>query len=186
MKTVLWENSADHSIEYCEFREEGHVFAGSMILLLDQIPTRVAYTVHYDAGWRTRRVYIQQKRSGQTRVIVLGTDEGQIWRNRDKLIPFATGLYDVDLEISPATNSLPIRRLNLAVGESREISAVWVRFPSLTLERLDQRYTRIGDRLYQYEAPTLNFQAKIEVDESGIVVNYEGLWRRIDSFTGTV
>ena len=66
-------------------------------------------------------------------------------------MPFLTGLFDVDLEISPATNALPIRRLVLQVGEAWKVESVWVRFPSLKLERLRKRYSRISNKSYKYE-----------------------------------
>ncbi|WP_148681759.1 putative glycolipid-binding domain-containing protein [Candidatus Nitrososphaera gargensis] len=64
-------------------------------------------------------------------------------------IPFAAGIHDVDLEVTPATNTLPIRRLCLEDGKSQQVDAVWVHFPSLTLEWLQQRYTGIDRRHYR-------------------------------------
>jgi hypothetical protein len=82
----------------------------------------------------------------------------------------------VDLNFSPSTNLLPIRRLELAVGEEGPAAAAWLRFPSLRLERLDQTYRRLGERAYRYESADGAFRRDIEVDEAGLVTRYPGLW----------
>ncbi len=88
------------------------------------------------------------------------------------------GCIDVDLGITPSTNTLPIRRLNLQVGESADVTAAWVRFPELTVEPLAQRYTRLDERRYRYESTT-GFSAELEVDELGLVVRYGDIWERV-------
>ena len=90
-----------------------------------------------------------------------------------------TTAADVDLGWSPSTNTLPVRRLQLAVGERRDLTAAWVRFPQLAVQPLPQSYTRTGERTWLYESRGAAFRAALEVDEQGLVVDYEGLWRRI-------
>jgi hypothetical protein len=89
------------------------------------------------------------------------------------------GLVDVDLGFSPVTNTLPIRRLEPAIGEVVAVTAAWVRFPELTIEPLPQRYVRLAERRYRYESAGGAFVAEIEVDDLGLVTTYEGGWRRI-------
>lgn len=74
---------------------------------------------------------------------------------------------------------MPIRRLAPRIGDAVEVTAAWVRFPELTIEPLPQRYTRLADRHYRYESGGGSFVAEIEVDELGLVTEYEGGWRRI-------
>ncbi len=94
------------------------------------------------------------------------------------LIPWATGLTDIDLSITPATNMLPMRQHPLQIGESREVNCVWVQLPALTLATLPQRYTRSDSHHYDYAAPSLNFQAVLSVDEDGVIVKYGDLWNQ--------
>lgn len=148
-------------------------------MVLESLPAKVSYRVKCDCLWRTRHVEVLLERSGKVSRLALAVDENQRWQENRNLLPFAEGLFDADFEISPVTNTLPIRRLNLKVGESVESTAVWVRFPSLKLESLKQRYSRVGDRCYMYEAPDLDFKAQLEVDEDGLIVKYGDLWMRI-------
>lgn len=94
-------------------------------------------------------------------------------------VPAVAGCLDVDLAFTPATNILPLRRLGLAVGDSREMTAAWVRFPDLSVEPLAQRYTRLDERRVRYESRGGAFTAELEVDELGLVVRYPPLWERV-------
>ena len=44
-----------------------------------------------------------------------------------------TGCVDLDLNFIPSTTLLPVRRLGLAIGQSAEVQAAWLRFPGFTL-----------------------------------------------------
>ena len=52
------------------------------------------------------------------------------------------------LEWSPSTNALPIRRMALKVGETRAVTAAWVRFPSLQVQRPEQSYEHLAEERY--------------------------------------
>jgi hypothetical protein len=99
------------------------------------------------------------------------------WHSPAEELPELRECIDIDLAITPATNTLPIRRLKLEVGQSPDVSAVWLTFPDLTLEILSQRYTRLeADRLYQSGS---GFSAELVVDDLGLVAFYPGGWERM-------
>lgn len=86
---------------------------------------------------------------------------------------------DVDLFCTPFTNTLPIRRLNLKVGERSDIEVMHFSIPDLHPKVAHQRYTRLSERRYLYEDATFDFSAELEVDEDGLVLDYPGLFRRV-------
>jgi uncharacterized protein len=89
------------------------------------------------------------------------------------------GAIDVDMSITPFTNTLPIRRLDLVEGGAREMAVVYVRAPALRVELDHQRYICVEPRRrYRYEAVDGTFAADIEVDADGLVLTYPGLFRR--------
>lgn len=88
-----------------------------------------------------------------------------------------TGCDDVDFEFSPCTNTLPVRRLNLAVGERIVVRAAWLRFPSPALQLFEQRYTRTGEMTYRFESGDGKFTRELTVNDAGLVVDYPGFWR---------
>jgi hypothetical protein len=73
------------------------------------------------------------------------------------------------------------RRLNLAVGESAEVTAAWFRIPEFRVEPLRQRYTRLAEDTYRYESPDHDFTATLTVDDLGLVVVYDPGWVRLTS-----
>ena len=92
-----------------------------------------------------------------------------------------TGCIDLDLNFSPLTNTLPIRRLNLEVGEEAHVRAAWLRFPSFKLEPLEQVYRRFKSSQYQYESAGGSFVSELEVEKAGLVIHYPNLWRVEDA-----
>ena len=80
--------------------------------------------------------------------------------------------------MTPATNTLRIRRLDLSIGKSESVTVAWVKFPELTVQPLFQRYTRTAKNTYRYESDT-GFLAEIVVDDLGLVIAYSGGWERI-------
>jgi uncharacterized protein len=84
---------------------------------------------------------------------------------------------DVDLESSVVTNALPVARLRLAVGESGHAHAAWVR-ADLRVERLEQTYTRLDGRRYDYVSHYDGFHAVLEYGDDGLIVDYPGIGAR--------
>jgi hypothetical protein len=183
MTSFLWEYPTDHSLEYFQFRVEAHeiVLQGTVILLLEGLPARISYRIVCDPNWHTRAAAIFQDYAGEHKELTLQVNDKQAWLVNDVPATFADGLYDLDLEISPSTNTLAIRRLGLKDGESGETTPVWVRFPSLTLEALPQKYTRLDAHTYEFNAPTQAFTAQLSVDDSALVVKYGDLWQRVET-----
>jgi uncharacterized protein len=104
------------------------------------------------------------------------------WFADGRELAWARGLVDVDLGVTPSTNSLPIRRLRLSVGASAELTAVWVQFPGLEVRPLAQRYTRLDRTTYRYQSLVggkVRFSARIRVDRQGRVARYAGLFDRV-------
>jgi hypothetical protein len=91
--------------------------------------------------------------------------------------PGLADCVDVDLSFTPATNTLPIRRLGLEIGDEAEIRVAWLVWPELTVRPVRQRYARIARDRYRYTQD--DFEAVLTVDEEGLVLEYEGLWRAI-------
>jgi hypothetical protein len=97
------------------------------------------------------------------------------WLNGEECIG-VSGCSDLDLNFSPSTNLLPIRRLGLELGQRAEVRAAWLRFPSFTIEPLEQYYTRIDEAIYRYESAGGRFVTELKVDEAGFVTEYPGFW----------
>lgn len=149
---------------------------GHVLTVVDGEPTEIAYEVVCDDGWVTQSARVEIRRRGSTTRVEVSRDERGHWSRDGTPLPVLAGIDDVDLEFTPATNTLPIRRLSLAVGESASVNAAWIRFPSLELNVLPQRYTRTGENQYRYESAGGAFTATLEVDWFGLVARYADIW----------
>ena len=145
----------------------------------DGRPLLVEYELVCDLQWRTITVVIHQVLASEPRDIALQSDGEGSWKMNGKSAFALPGCLDIDLSITPATNTLPIRRLDLAVGKSERVVAAWLRFPELILEPLWQTYTRVEEFRYRYESDT-GFSTEIEVDGSGLIASYPPAWVRRD------
>ena len=100
-------------------------------------------------------------------------------------ISWLNGCLDVDIGFTPATNTLPIKRLQLEEHASQDIVVAYVPLPSQIegdfLPRLaQQRYScLVRDQRYLYEGIFRAFTAELEVDTSGLVLDYPATFRRI-------
>ena len=191
LRTVIWERVDLPGAEWCavESSPDGWRMAGTVLAAVTGVPVAVRYSIELSNEWVTREVDIAQTigtaRENRLRLTVDGAGRWQIDRKMGSDDPNPvdersdlTGLIDIDLGFSPATNTLPIRRLMPEVGEAVEVTAVWVRFPELTVEPLPQRYLRLGEHRYRYESAGGAFVAALEVDDLALVTTYEGAWRR--------
>jgi hypothetical protein len=157
---------------------EAWTLRGTIVLLHDGAPFEARYEVICDQAWVTRALAVDLRGPEGDRSLRLTAEDGR-WYDVGVKREVVRGCVDVDLGWSPSTNTLPIRRFDLAVGETRAMTAAWVRFPELTLEPLPQEYRRLAERRYRYSSAGGRFVAELEVDEQGLVTTYGQIWARI-------
>ncbi len=179
-RAVLWRNVNSPGCEYCALSRAGGGWRleGTVLLADEDRPLEVRYRVECDEGWATRTVEVDTRSGGDRRTLRLRVDAGGRWWRDGEELPAVRGCLDVDLSVTPATNTLPIRRLTLAEGAAAPVTTAWVRFPALAIEPLPQRYTRLGPDRYRYESDT-GFVTEIETDDLGLVTRYGGGWERM-------
>ena len=151
--------------------------SGTAVFLLDR-PCRLEYQIVCDAAWRTLHGRVTGWHGDDPVKAELYTDTARRWTLNGHSAPAVSGCVDLDLSFTPATNTIPIRRLALNQGERAEVRSAWLSFPGLTLEPLVQSYSRTAGLVYHYESPADGFVADIEVDPAGLVVRYPTLWER--------
>jgi len=152
--------------------DSGWQLLGAAVFLDDRRVCRLDYEVVCDSNWRTRTGRVSGWLGDESIRIEITFDSGR-WRLNAEAIDLA-GCVDLDLNFSPSTNLLPIRRLNLAVGQQASVRAAWLRFPSFALEPLDQLYRRTATSTYRYESAGGQYIADLEIDDFGFVKRYPG------------
>ena len=149
---------------------------GTAVFLYEGQTCRLSYLITCDALWQTRSAVVSGWCCGEDVNLELSVDANRRWQVNGVAKPAVEGCMDVDLNFSPSTNLLPIRRLNLEVGQQAEVKAAWLRFPTFELEPLSQVYERLGEFKYRYSSGGGDFVAELTVNQVGFVTVYPQLW----------
>jgi hypothetical protein len=177
-RRVAWRRSDEvETDEHCTLtmRDSGLSLVGTVLGAEGGLPVRIEYRILTDDAGLTSAVSIRDLRGFGQRTLALARNAKGSWTVDGVTVRALKGCTDVDLGCSPATNTLPIRRLRLAAGASHTIQAAWVRFPEFVVEKAAQTYTRLDEFTYRYASGT--FEAELSVDDEGLVAAY-AVWRR--------
>ena len=155
------------------------MLAGASVFAGETGPCRLDYVVRCDERWHTTGAIVSGWIGDRLERVVVAVLPGGTWRVNGLEIPSVAGALDIDLNWTPATNLLPIRRLDLPIGGEAAVRAAWLRFPTLSLEPLDQVYRRVTERSYRYESAGGSFVATLEVDDAGLVTLYPAFCERV-------
>jgi hypothetical protein len=174
--------------------------AVSRLIMADERLATVEYELVCASRWRFTELTISVTDAAGARSLTLArTPEGR-WLADGQPRPDLDGCADIDINRTPLTNTLPIRRLDWSPGRGRDLDVTYVTVPDLTVGKVQQRYTlltpdaalarRDGHAgrspqpeagsdypVFRYEAGS--FRADLQVDDDGLVLDYPGLWRRV-------
>ena len=142
-------------------------------------PGWVGYEIELGAGWVTRRARVHGRSARGERETLLEADGAGAWRVDGEPAPALDGCLDVDLESSAFTNAFPVRSLRLDRGVRTNAPAAYVRALDLRVERLEQTYTRLGDRRFGYDCRRFDFNCELVYDEAGLVTAYPEIAARV-------
>lgn len=176
--TILWRrlDRPGHEFARLGFQRSSWHLHGTAVFLHEGQPCRLDYGVVCNSKWETRAGKVTGHVGEKHIEVDISVDPQRRWWLNGAQCPEATGCIDLDLNFSPSTNLLPIRRLGLEVGEEAPVLAAWLRFPSFHLEPLDQIYRRIDSGIYRYESGGGRFVAELAVDSVGLVTRYPNVW----------
>ena len=182
---VMWSPWDEPGLEHLRLAQsDRELVADGMILrVLDGKPLRAQYQIRCDPGWNVREVELSLPGSGREALRLWADGRGHWQDDAGNALPQLNGCIDVDLSITPFTNTLPIRRLSLKPGQASEISVAYIAVPEMDVKPVRQRYTCLHESseggLYKYEGLGTGFEANLPVDDAGLVLDYPGLCGRL-------
>jgi hypothetical protein len=176
--SILWRHLEASGRDACDLwrHAKGWSVTGTSIFRERADITHLHYSVNCDANWLTSSGRIQGSVNERTIDIDVTTDERRRWWVNRQAVPAVEGCVDLDLNFTPATNLIQLRRLALAVGGRADAPAAWFRVPEFSLQALPQTYRRASVPCYDYTAPTVGYSGLLQVHELGFVLEYPGLW----------
>jgi hypothetical protein len=164
--------------EYCSVYKEADQWflSGAAVFRHKRDHCRLEYLIECRPTWETLAARVSGWVGNRAIAVELRVKPDHQWSLNGTEQPLVKGCTDVDLNFSPSTNLLPIRRLNLSIGQRAPVSAAWLRFPTFELERLEQSYRRLNEATYRYESAGGKFVAELKVNDVGFVTSYADLW----------
>ncbi len=203
VRRYLWLKDAPVGMEHAELTiGAGGLVARSVVLGTVPVPYRLDLDLTTGSDWVTRRLELTATGDGWARSLVLERDPSGRWggeRSAEGTEPPAiaasvptdtvepagipAAVLDVDVQWSPVTNLMPIRRLGLdRVGSSGMFTMAWIGVPSLAVILDEQRYTLLGDDggdvCVRFKNADGFFTVVIRCDPDGVVREYPGIARR--------
>lgn len=181
MRSYGWRRLDTPGLELATWRPraDGALLQGRVLVVESGSHLSVDYRIEVDARWVTRLVDVDVMADAHRAALRLEHDGDGGWQRDGRPDPALQGCLDVDLQVTPLTNALPVNRLRLDDdGAAADIRAAWVRFPGLSVDAAPQRYQHLAGTTYRYTSLDSGFTAQVEMDEDGFPIIYEGLWQR--------
>jgi hypothetical protein len=159
--TIRWEN-------------EGFTVVGSVSA------ENVQYVLRLSASWQVRQFMLFRDLDEPD--LWLATDGSGRWgemngARRTEL----DGCHDVHLSCTPFTNTLPIRRLPVAVGDMSVYPVVTIDVDTLDVRTAIHTYTHVGPGDWLFDGGHDQPPVRLLVDDYGLVLDYPSLFTRDDS-----
>ena len=181
MQEIVWKGIYYHSIEHCniqpanDFIEITSDISGG----LNEIDYQINYLILLKRNWTTARFNISGHISHEKISIDAMKETNTGWNINGRYVDELRTCVDIDLSLTPFTNTLPINRLGLPVGDQQIIDVLYIDLLEKSWKAAQQKYIRLSANEYKFENVPNDFESRITVDENGLVVNYLGLFERV-------
>lgn len=178
LKKITWEALDWKGLEQCTINTlpSGYIVTSKVEGEIDSQPFNVEYTIEINLQWEVTFVKIVSLPDDQTLLELYKKRQQWIDQHNKKLQRFSS-CKDIDIAITPFTNTLPIRRLTFAPQQKHAITVIYIDFPFGSIKPMKQWYTQLTERTYKYEDET-GYTNTITVDEQGFVVDYPHLFKQ--------
>lgn len=176
---IVWQSRASPGLEHVRVRSEGDqiVAHGRTVRVLGGILEDLRWRIEVDPAWRTRAIRVLREDRLHPLLCAECDGRGRWTVQAGEVRGRLSGCVDVDLAVTPFTNTLPVRRLDpWRPGEEVRIRVAMADPGQGAFLPVRQSYTfrsREGDvRIFGYRNLDSGFEAELSVDASGFVIDY--------------
>ncbi|MCC3272600.1 putative glycolipid-binding domain-containing protein [Arthrobacter zhangbolii] len=201
-RTIRWQGQDDPDrtdTAVLSFRDRELAAAGTSV----SAEYTASWTLSTIPGWVTSQLSVSVTGDGWSRTLRLersieGRWSAETTQNGTVDLP-APGIsdprsldeaQDCDVALCPATNTMPILRLDLlnesAPPDETQLTMAWVEMPSLRVVPSRQVYSQVrayspeaGHAVVLYSSESHGFTAELKVDSDGTVIDYPGMATRL-------
>ena len=138
---------------------------------------KIHYVVRLSPTWHVRQFLLFRDLDEPD--LWLATDGHARWGEMNGAHrPELDGCHDIDLDCTPFTNTLPLRRLPLDVGDEMEFPVVLIDVETLGVAPVRHRFRRLTERRWSIERSGTGVVSEFDVDEYGLVLDAPTHFRR--------
>jgi hypothetical protein len=179
-QNIIWKGQLYNSIENCVVRmSDRKIIATSTVIgYFQNTIYKLEYHIETNRNWETLLVEIQSQFQNRNANLVFKSKGNGKWAKNGKRVNDFDNCIDIDISLTPFTNSLPVNRLKLAYNEAKEIDVLYFDILDQQVKAVRQKYKRLSETEYKYQNIPNDFEAVIIVDELGFVSQYPGLFER--------
>ncbi|WP_158290385.1 putative glycolipid-binding domain-containing protein [Halobacillus salinus] len=174
-KKVFWERKEHTGAEFLSITQnDSNIIAEGVVLFTTEVDAyKFAYKVVTDSRWFTKSIEIINLELNE-KFCLHSNLKGKWYVNNNELSDM-DGMIDIDISVTPFSNTLPINRFKWEQGQERNFNMLYIDVPSLELMKLEQIYkfkgsTEDGSRKFQYKCR--NYETVVTVDQDGLIIEY--------------
>jgi uncharacterized protein len=174
---IIWTGKFYHSIEHCILTTTsgGHEIISTIIGSHEKQIYKVDYNIKTNKDWETTFVILKIQLNNSNELLTLEKKDGK-WLLNNKYNGDLKNIFDIDISLTPFTNTLPINRLQLNKNERKIIEVLYFDILEKQVKPVKQIYKRLATGKYIYENYDKSFKAEIKIDKQGLVVKYPKLF----------
>lgn len=180
---ILWAGREYYSLENCLITTTGHgaTIQSTIVGKYEHTIYLLEYKILTNAAWETLFVDIKSRHSDQVMHHQYESDGKGHWTSNGRALEYLQGCIDIDISLTPLTNTLPIKRLSFEKETPQRILVLYFDILEQQVKPVQQQYTQLSYYQYLYENVEDDFNANIELDENGFVLDYPGQFERAEA-----
>lgn len=178
-KNITWSGVNNLSVENCVITINdnlGTKTRGTIMGIKSGAMFKVDYSITTNGDWQTLGFEIKAQLDSKINFIKFDSNGNGKWTVNGKPLPEFEGCIDIDISLTPFTNTLPINRLGLQPGDKKMVRVLYIDILKQDLLPVEQIYTCISATEYKFESLDNDFEAMLTIDEIGLVNNYPELF----------
>jgi len=179
-KNILWTGIEYRSLENCilTITDKGSEISSSIIGAYANELYKIDYQIRTNQYWETNFFEIKSQLNNTIEIISFQKEGKESWYVNGQPDGKFNGCIDIDISLTPFTNTLPINRLKLSEKEAVQIEVLYVDVLGRKIMPVQQKYSRLSQTDFKFENVPNDFESVITVDDLGLVVEYPGLFKR--------
>jgi len=176
-ENITWKGIENNTIENCQVRwvNESIIVDSSIRGDVKNMDVAIDYTLRLNDKWVIKSFDLKSNINNSRWEIGLESDGEGRWGVYDEFMLFEPCI-DIDISLSPFTNSLPINRVEFNLHQPVQLTILYIDVLEQKMFEDKQVYTKQGATKFVFENDDRRFKAMLDVDRNGFVVHYPGLF----------